>query len=70
MEMRMEIKEEEEYVGYVLCTCMYLEMEKREREKWRCAVKSLTAVHRMYYSGQVGRYNDGNNDGMASTYLR
>lgn len=39
MEMRMEIKEEEGYVGYVLCT--YTGRE-REREKWRCAVKSLT----------------------------
>lgn len=57
MEMRMERKEKEGYVGYVLCTYTVRERDRetreREREKWRCAVKSLTAVHRMCYLGQV-----------------
>lgn len=51
MEMRMEIKgkEKEGYVGYVLCTYTV-----REREMEMCS--QVTAVHRICYLGQVGRY--------------
>lgn len=69
MRMEMEIKEEEEYVGFVLCT--YRERE-REREVGMCSqVTNCSAPYVLFRSGRyLPTYNDGNNDGMANTYLR